>query len=159
MSSLSRMTGLERGFAAAAFDGIFPRGSDERLPQGAADGDMVGLFENARAGVPPRVALGLRVAVWIVALAPLVTIGKFATIASLATTDRERVVLALLSSNVYMIRQLTTLLIVGVISTFILAKLKNGKSDGFIFHLAYWYGVPSFAIKGVPSGAIREFVE
>ena len=110
MSSLSRMTGLERGFAAAAFDGIFPRGSDERLPQGAADGDMVGLFENARACVPPRVALGLRVAVWIVALAPLVTIGKFATIASLATTDRERVVLALLSSNVYMIRQLTTLL-------------------------------------------------
>lgn len=56
-------------------------------------------------------------------------------------------------------RQLTTLLIVGVISTFILAKLKNGKSDGFIFHLAYWYGIPSFAIKGVPSGAIREFVE
>lgn len=110
MSSLSRMTGLERGFAAAAFDGIFPRGSDERLPQGAADGDMVGLFENARADVPPRVALGLRVAVWIVALAPLLTIGKFATIASLATTDRERVVLALLSSNVYMIRQLTTLL-------------------------------------------------
>lgn len=110
MSALNRLTVVERGFAAAAFDGIFPRGADERLPQGAADGDMVGLFEDARATVPPRVALGLRVALWIVALAPLLTIGKFSTIAGLATTDRERVVLALLGSNFYFVRQLTTLL-------------------------------------------------
>ena len=107
---MTRLTFFERGFAAAAFDGIFPRNADARLPQGAADGDMVGLFEDARSRVPPRVALGLRVAVWIVALAPLLTIGKFTTIAGLATGDRERVVLALLGSNFYFVRQLTTLL-------------------------------------------------
>ncbi|CAN5462447.1 hypothetical protein BH09MYX1_BH09MYX1_38670 [soil metagenome] len=107
---MSSMLKFERGFAAAAFDGIFPRDADPRLPQGAADGDMVGLFEDARSRVPPRVALGLRVAVWIVALAPLLTIGKFATIAGLATSDRERVVVALLGSNFYIVRQLTTLL-------------------------------------------------
>jgi hypothetical protein len=105
-----RLLGFERSFASAAFDGIFPRNADPRLPQGAADGDMVGHFEDARSRVPPRVALGLRVAVWIVALAPLLTIGKLSTIAGLATGDRERVVVALLGSNLYLVRQLTTLL-------------------------------------------------
>lgn len=107
---MSRLTGLERGFTAAVFDGIFPRGRDARLPQGAADGDMVSMFEDARDRVPPRVAMGLRVAVWIVALAPLLTIGKLATISGLVTSDRERVVSLLLGSNVYLVRQLTTLL-------------------------------------------------
>ncbi len=107
---MTRLLSFERSFAAAAFDGIFPRKSDPRLPQGAADGDMVGMFEDARSGVPPRVALGLRVAVWIIALAPLLTIGKLSTITGLATGDRERVVMALLGSNFYFVRQLTTLL-------------------------------------------------
>ena len=56
-------------------------------------------------------------------------------------------------------RQLTTLLIVGVISTFILAKLKNGKSDGYIFHWFYWLSIPSFQFRRVPPGDRREFLE
>ena len=36
-------------------------------------------------------------------------------------------------------RQLTYFLLGGFIATYFITKLKNGKSDGFIFHLAYWY--------------------
>ena len=103
---------FERTWAAAVFDGIFPAKVDACIPIGArdVDADMVGLFEDAREAVPPRVALGLRLALWIVALAPLFTIGKLVTIGGLEGLDRERVVLALLSSPFYFVRQLTMLL-------------------------------------------------
>ena len=101
---------FERGWAQAAFEGLFPSNVDARIPVGARDADMVGLFEDARLAVPPRVALGLRVALWIVALAPLFTIGKLVTIGGLHGLDRERVLLALLASPFYFVRQLTMLL-------------------------------------------------
>lgn len=56
-------------------------------------------------------------------------------------------------------KQLTLLVGMGLVATFILSKVKNGKSDGFIFHLAYWYGVPGFQLRGAPDGSVREFVE
>jgi len=103
---------FERKWAAAVFDGVLPANADPRIPVGARDADvaMVALFEDARASVPPRVALGLRVALWLVALAPLFTIGKLVTIGGLECLDRERVVLALLGSPFYFVRQLTMLL-------------------------------------------------
>ena len=101
---------FEHRWAESVFDGMFPANVDPRIPLGARDADMVGLFEDARAAVPPRVALGLRLALWLVALAPLFTIGKLVTIGALAGADRERVLLALLSSPLYFVRQLTLLL-------------------------------------------------
>ena len=101
---------FERRWAEAVFDGLFPAKVDARVPMGARDADMVGLFEDAREAVPPRVALGLRIALWLVALAPLFTIGKLVSIGGLEGVDRERVLLALLSSPLYFVRQLTLLL-------------------------------------------------
>lgn len=57
--------------------------------------------------VPIRQALGLRLALWMVALAPLWTLASFATIASLDVDARERLVVRLLASPVYGVRQLT----------------------------------------------------
>lgn len=101
---------FEHQWAEVVFDGMFPAKADARIPMGARDADMVGLFEEARNMVPARVALGLRLALWLVAMAPLFTIGKLVTIGGLADADRERVLLALLSSPLYFVRQLTLLL-------------------------------------------------
>jgi len=101
---------FEHRWVEAVYDGMFPAKADVRIPVGARDADMVGLFEDAREAVPARVAFGLRIAVWLVALSPLFTIGKLVTIGGLAGADRERVLLALLSSPLYFVRQLTMLL-------------------------------------------------
>jgi len=54
---------------------------------------------------------------------------------------------------------LTYLIVVGIVSTLILSKMKNGKSDGFLFHWAYWSGVPTFQLTGAPHGTTREMME
>jgi hypothetical protein len=60
--------------------------------------------------VPFKAAIGLRLAVWIVALAPLFVIGRLATIRGLAREDRERVISKLTYSPSYGIRQLVMIL-------------------------------------------------
>ena len=54
---------------------------------------------------------------------------------------------------------LTYLIVVGIVSTLILSKMKNGKSEGFLFHWAYWSGVPTFQLTGSPHGTTREMME
>ena len=49
--------------------------------------------------------------------------------------------------------------VVGIVSTLILSKMKNGKSEGFLFHWAYWSGVPTFQLTGSPHGTTREMME
>ena len=69
-----------------------------------------GFLGRVVASVPSKVALGLRLAVWIVALAPLFVLGRVATITSLAPSDRERVVAALVTSRNYALRSLVMIL-------------------------------------------------
>jgi conjugal transfer pilus assembly protein TraL len=40
-----------------------------------------------------------------------------------------------------------------------ISTLKSGKSDGFIFHFAYWYGIPGFDLPLGPDGTVRELIE
>ena len=63
-------------------------------------------FDELLVESPLEQSLGLRVALWVVALSPLFTLAKFSTIASLSRTDRERVVEKLLASPIYLVRQL-----------------------------------------------------
>lgn len=63
-------------------------------------------FDELLEEVPFEQFVGLRVALWVVALSPLFTLAKFATIASLSPRDRERAVDKLLSSSIYVVRQL-----------------------------------------------------
>jgi len=48
--------------------------------------------------------------VWLVALAPLFVLGRFATIAGLTVADRERVVARLVVSKSYVVRSLVLIL-------------------------------------------------
>jgi hypothetical protein len=62
------------------------------------------------ARLPFRAALGVRLAVWLVALAPLFILLRFATIARLTIEDRERVIATLVMSESYAMRSLVLVL-------------------------------------------------
>lgn len=104
-----RLTGIENRWAEAAMGAIFPGSREEGLTDIRAM-DVRGFLARVVASVPSKVALGLRLAVWIVALAPLFVLGRLATITSLAQADRERVVTALVSSRNYALRSLVMIL-------------------------------------------------
>lgn len=53
---------------------------------------------------------------------------------------------------------MTPYLLGGIASTFVLSKLKGGKSDGVIIHWLWWHGFPGAILTGPPSH-IREFTE
>lgn len=71
----------------------------------------------------------------------------------------ELIVLILCGFIGIVTRQLTSLLLVGLACTLIISKVKTGKSDGFIFHFAYWYGIPGFGLPLGPEGPVRELIE
>jgi hypothetical protein len=88
---------------------IFPGSREEGLADIRAM-DVCGFLGRVVATIPSKAALGLRIAVWIVALAPLFVLGRLALITSLAQADRERVVAALVSSRNYALRSLVMIL-------------------------------------------------
>jgi hypothetical protein len=101
-----KLFGFERVWAAAAFDTVFPEQS--ALPHGIARMNPGGFFANLIAVAPAEQALGLRLTLWIVALAPLWFLRRAGTIASVKPDDRQRTIERLLASPVYAIRQLVT---------------------------------------------------
>jgi hypothetical protein len=101
------LTKIERGWARVVFGTMFPT-VDPRVP-GADSVDTGAALEDVCQTVPSRVALGLRVALLMIILAPL-ALWKFRTLPGLDAATRERVVLTLLSSKLYFVRQLTLLL-------------------------------------------------
>jgi hypothetical protein len=103
------LTQWESRWAEAAIGAIFP-GSRE---DGFADirgMDVPGFLNRVVRSVPVRVAVGLRLAIWLVALAPLVVLHRFATIAGLALDEREAVVARLVASRAYAVRSLVMIL-------------------------------------------------
>jgi hypothetical protein len=104
-----KLTGLENTWAEAALGTIFP-GS---IAEGLADiggMDVRGHMSEVMARAPFNVAFGLRVAIWLVALAPLFVIGRAATITRIGAVDRERVIASLIASKYYLLRSLLMVL-------------------------------------------------
>ena len=100
---------FERRWAVAAMQAIFPGSSDVGLADiGAMDID--GFLDEFVAVLPWRATIGVRLAVWLVAFAPFWVLSRFATIVRLSARDRERVVVALISSETYAIRSLALVL-------------------------------------------------
>jgi hypothetical protein len=99
-----RLTRFETGWAQATLETIFP-GSDDGLV-GVSQMDVAGFFQDVLGSVPFRAAAGLRLTLWLVALAPLFMIGRFALFASLSAADRETVLGKLMSHRSYVVRQL-----------------------------------------------------
>jgi hypothetical protein len=100
------LTSFERRWVRAILDTIFPRANRGALPLGAVDLDIDGFFDGLFAQAPFESSLGLRAAIWFLALAPLFVIGRFATFAGLTVEDRERVYLKLAASRIYVVRSL-----------------------------------------------------
>jgi hypothetical protein len=101
------LTRIERHWARAVCDTIFPpRAEGGSLPLGVAEMDLDAFFDDVVAKLPPEPAIGLRIAFFALAFAPLFTIGRFATFPSLARADRERVLKVVASSQVYVVRSI-----------------------------------------------------
>ncbi len=104
-----RLASWESAWAEAAMQAIFP-GSPEEGMAGIADMGLTGFLADVMRYLPTRAALGMRIAIWLVALAPLFVLGRLTTIARLPLLDRERVVAALAGSRVYAVRSLVLIL-------------------------------------------------
>lgn len=103
---LPRLFGFELGWADAVFGAIFPESPRTALVHGIASMKPARFLDELIATVPIEPSIGLRIALWIVAFAPLFTIRKLTTFASLDADDRERVLGRLLASPIYAVRQL-----------------------------------------------------
>jgi hypothetical protein len=95
---------FERAWTDAAFDAIYPDGT--ALGPGIRSMYPARFFDELLGEIPLEQSIGLRLALWIVALAPLFTVTKLGTIASIAPGERTRVLERLLASPVYAVRQL-----------------------------------------------------
>lgn len=103
------LTKLEISWAEASMGAIFPGSRDAGLTDIRAM-DLRGFLAQVMATVPFQAALGLRLAVWIVALAPLFVLRRFATIAGVDQAERESVIEKLLASRSYPVRSLVMIL-------------------------------------------------
>jgi hypothetical protein len=104
-----KLTQWEGRWAEAAIGAIFPGSVEEGFADIQAM-DVPGFLERVLRTIPLKAAFGLRVAIWLVALAPLVLLRRFATIAGLALEEREAVVARLVASRTYAIRSLVMIL-------------------------------------------------
>ena len=101
-----KLFGFERTWVTAAFDAIFPSGTS--LPHGITQMNPARFFSEAIEVSRFEQAIGLRITLWIVALAPLFLLRRPKTIASIQNADRKRVLELLLTSPIYAVRQLVS---------------------------------------------------
>lgn len=101
-----RLASFELAWSDAAFDAIYPEPPVSMLPHGIASMHPARFFDGVLAEIPLEQSLGLRLTLWMIALAPLFTIRRFGTIASITPEDRARVLERLITSRIYVVRQL-----------------------------------------------------
>ena len=104
-----KLTRLEHRWAQATLVAMFPGSRDDGFADIAAM-DVRGFLDDLAHALPFKARLGLRAAIWLVALAPLVVLRRFSTITSLPPADGERVVATLCASRWYGVRSLVVLL-------------------------------------------------
>jgi hypothetical protein len=68
--------------------------------------DLEAYARYATEGVPFKPALGFRAVIWIALLAPIFVLGRLRTILGISDEERDRVVMALVTSRIYQIRAL-----------------------------------------------------
>jgi hypothetical protein len=97
-----KLTRLETRWARAAMEAFAP-----------AEGgkvDHVAMLERIMRASTRRAALGLRLAIWLVAMAPLWLVGSLRTIVGVPLERRARILGRLLTHRVFAVRELTLLL-------------------------------------------------
>jgi hypothetical protein len=104
------LTRIEERWASVALGAIYPSGSSEALPARIGDRDVRAFLKDLFGRIPLTAAVGLRVAIWIVALAPIFLMRRFVTVAHLDVPERHALLDALSSSSSYAVRQLVVAL-------------------------------------------------
>jgi hypothetical protein len=99
-----KLFAFELAWASVAFDAVLPE--HPALPHGIARLEPARPFAEMVAAAPLEQALGLRLALWLVALAPLWLLRRPRTIATVSAGERQRVLALLLASPGYAVRQL-----------------------------------------------------
>ena len=99
-----KLFGFELAWAAAAFDAVIPERT--ALPHGIARMGPARFLADTIAVSPLEQSIGLRLTLWIVALAPLWILRRPRTISAIGPEERQRVLERLVASPVYAIRQL-----------------------------------------------------
>jgi len=114
------LTGFERRWAADLLSAFAPETSADAVGRAAATGaglaplpgevDYLAMFDRMSAGATRLAALGLRAALWLVALAPLWQRGKLQTLSTLSVRARSHALGELLVHRFFVVRELTLLL-------------------------------------------------
>ena len=107
-----RFTALERRWITDSMESFAPVGN-AGLTVAAGEVDFVRAVETFAANSTLRGKLGLRLAVWMAGLAPLIILGQLRTISSMAMDARAEVITRLQTHRVYAIRGLSLLIKVG----------------------------------------------
>ncbi len=163
---LFHLASFELAWTDAAFDAFYPEppssplasppapaplgsGTAVRLalPHGVLSMNPARFFDDVLAKIPFEQSLGLRVTLWMIALAPLFTIRKLGTIASISVADRYRVLDRLVTSSNYFVRQLA-------MSFKAVAALLYAQSDAI--RTAMSTPVPSFGVLDASNRSTHE---
>ncbi len=103
------MLAMERRWAAAVLEGFAPVGGAGLAPA-EGEADYLGAMEQMMRASTRKAAFGLRVALWIAALAPVWLLGKLHTLGSMSREGRAEILARLLAHRVFLVRELTLLL-------------------------------------------------
>lgn len=103
------MTRLERRWAQALLEAFAPSGGPGLAPR-EGEVDFLGTFGTLARRARPRAAWGLRIAVWLAALAPLWLWGRLRTVCGLSRGARAALLEELLAHRSFPVRELTLLL-------------------------------------------------
>jgi hypothetical protein len=104
-----KLLSVERRWMHGVLDAMFPRGASDQLPLGIMELDVDGFIEDLIGSQRWVGAMGIRASFAFVALSPLVTLRKPATVGRLSAEEKERAFGALYKSRFYVVRQLVML--------------------------------------------------
>lgn len=103
------MLGYERRWANAVLEAFAPVGGPGLAPR-EGEVDYVGAFRTMARESTHLAALGMRIALYLIALAPLWMWGRVTTAARLAVGERSQLLSQLITHRSFAVRELTTLL-------------------------------------------------
>lgn len=105
-----KLTRFERRWLLEMFDAILPSRSHATLTLGAADFPMDRFLDDAEAEAPFEYLLGLRVALWVVMLSPVILFYRARPWTWLPREERIEALRRLLHHPVYVLRELPAIL-------------------------------------------------
>jgi hypothetical protein len=105
-----KLFAFEKRWGRAAFSGMYPAGAHPRIQGDIDTMDVPAYLDELWDILPLKPAMGVRVTLWILGLAPIFVLGRFATLWQLGATEREQTVVKLLASPTYVVRQLVLLM-------------------------------------------------